>query len=53
MSEPNHACSTPVAPMWIRPERVKELSLVGVLVVTLVVFGLSSTTTSAAGSSTV
>jgi rhamnose transport system permease protein len=27
------------APVWIRPERVKELSLVGVIVVALVVFG--------------
>ena len=31
--------STPVAPLWIRPERVKELSLVGVIAVALVVFG--------------
>ena len=31
--------STPLAPMWIRPERVKELSLVGVIAVALVVFG--------------
>jgi rhamnose transport system permease protein len=33
------APGVPRAALWIRPERVKELSLVGVLVVTLVVFG--------------
>jgi rhamnose transport system permease protein len=33
------ARGVPRAPVWIRPERVKELSLVGVLVTTLVVFG--------------